>query len=43
MMSRQEDSHAISIKNGPVMEIDFERGPKVLNPEYGIPHLRPAS
>ena len=31
------------IKNGPAMEIEFEQFTKVLNPEHGIPHLRPAS
>lgn len=31
------------IKHGPAMEIEFERGTKVLSPEFGIPRLRPAS
>jgi len=31
------------IKNGPAMEIEFERFTKVLSPEHGIPYLRPAT
>jgi hypothetical protein len=31
------------IKNEPAMEIEFDAGTKILNPEYGIPLLRPAS
>jgi hypothetical protein len=32
-----------TINGAPAMDIDFTQGPKVLNPEFGIPHLRPAS
>ena len=31
------------IKNGPAMEIEFTGGTKLLSPEHGIPHLRPAT